>query len=127
MSSHHSHAAGESLNALGVVAEILAEEIGTSDPRYHLIRAIPKAWDELDPARWEAASNMLAHDTYHANEPLLRQAAMGLLVEISDALGDFFAGRPCDPRQGPVRACELRAMVDHLGRIVDETTRGWTP
>ncbi|MDP9257401.1 MAG: hypothetical protein M3Q31_12705 [Actinomycetota bacterium] len=66
---------------------------------------------------------MLAHDTYEANEPLLRSAAMGLLVGISDALGDFFAGRPVDPRAGTVRACELQAMVDHLGRIVQATTQ----
>jgi hypothetical protein len=42
---------------------------------------------------------VLDHDAYHANEPLLRSAAMGLGVEISDALGDFFAGHPVDPRQ----------------------------
>jgi hypothetical protein len=122
VSTHESRAAQQSLNALEVVSQIVAEELGTSDPRYHLIRAIPKGWDKLDTPRWEAASNMLDHDTYHANEPLLRSAAMGLLVEISDALDDFFAGRPCDPRQGPVRACELRAMVDHLGHIVEATT-----
>jgi hypothetical protein len=69
------------------VSQIVDEELGTSDPRYHLIRAIPKAWDKHDAPRWEAAGNMLDHDTYHANEPLLRTAAMGLLVEISDALG----------------------------------------
>jgi hypothetical protein len=44
-------------------------------------------------------------------------------VEISDALGDFFAGANIDPRAGAVRVCELRAMVDHLGRIVEATTR----
>jgi hypothetical protein len=68
---------------------------------------------------------MLGHDTYYAPEPLLRSAAMGLLVEINDALGDFFAGRPCDPRQAQVRVCEVRAMVDHLGRIVQATTQAY--
>jgi hypothetical protein len=105
----------------------MAEELGESDPRYHLIRAIPKAWDKLDAPRWEAAANMLGHDTHHASEPLLRSAAMGLLVEISDALGDFSAGHPVDPRAGTVRACELQAMVDHLGRIVEATTREYAP
>jgi hypothetical protein len=123
VSSRKSRATEQSLNALEVVSQIVAEELGTSDPRYHLIRSIPKAWDKLDAPRWEAASNMLGHDTYHANEPLLRPAAMGLLVEISDALCDFFAGRPVDPRAGTVRACELQATVDHLGRIVEETTQ----
>ena len=123
MSARKSRATEQSLNALEVVSQIVSEELGESDPRYHLIRAIPKVWDKLDPARWEAAANMIGHDTYHANEPLLRSAAMGLLVEISDALGDFFAGRPVDPRAGTVRACELQAMVDHLGRIVEATTR----
>jgi hypothetical protein len=43
---------------------------------------LPAAWDKPDAPRWEAARNLLDHDTYHANEPLLRQAAMGLLVEM---------------------------------------------
>lgn len=127
MSTHKSQATEQSLNALEVVSQIVAEELGTSNPHYHLIRAIPKAWDQLDAPRWEAARNMLDHDTCHANEPLLRQAAMGLLVEISDALDGFFAGLHCDPRQGPVRECELRAMVDHLGRIVQAATQEYAP
>jgi hypothetical protein len=127
VSTRKSRATEQSLNALEVVSQIMGEELGESDPRYHLIRAIPKAWNKLDTPRWEAASNMLGYDTYEANEPLLRPAALGLLVEISDALCDFFAGHPVDPRAGTIRACELQAMVDHLGRIVEATTRDYAP
>ena len=62
-----------------------------------------------------------------ANEPLLRIVALGVLVEISDEPGDFFAGRPVDSRAGTVGACELQAMVDHLGRIVEAVTRVCVP
>jgi hypothetical protein len=68
VSADRSQATEQSLNALDVVSQIVAEELGDSDPRYHLIRAIPKVWDRLDAPRWEAAANMLSHDTYYANE-----------------------------------------------------------
>jgi hypothetical protein len=105
------------------VSQIVSEELGESDPRYHLVRAIPQAWDKPDEPRWEAARHMLEHDTYYAGEPLLQAPALGLLVGINDALCEFFSDRPTDRQRGVERAQELRDMVEHLGRIVDETTQ----
>lgn len=127
MSARRTASSEQSLKSLGVVGEILAEELGTDDLRYHLVRAIPEAWDKPDDARWEAAWHMLDHDTYYAGMPLLRAPAIGLLVGINDALGEFFSGRHTDPQRGRKRAQDVRDMVDNLGRIVEATTHQYTP
>ena len=127
MSARKSRATEQSLKALRVVGEIVAEELDPNDPRLEFIEALPDAWDKTDRARWEAALHMLDHDTDYQSEPPLRLAAMGLLVSIDEALTDFFSGDPCDKRRAARRACQLRAMVDHLGHIVVAATREYAP
>jgi hypothetical protein len=127
VSARKSRTTDQSLNALRVVGEIVAEELDTDDPRLAFIKALPGAWDKQDRPRWDAARHMLDHDTDYAGEPPLRIAALGLLVEINDALADFFSGTPCDKRRAARRACQLRAMVDHLAHIVEATTREYLP
>jgi len=123
VSSRRSRATDQSLNALEVVSQIVAEELGESDPRYHLIRAIPKAWDKLDASRWEAARHALDHDTDYEGEPPLRIVSAGLLVTIDEGLANFYSGIPCDKRRASRDALRLQAMVDHLARIVEATTQ----
>jgi hypothetical protein len=70
---------------------------------------------------------MLEHDVDYAGEPPLRLSAMGLLVSIEEGVSDFFSGDPRDKRRAARRACQLRAMVDHLAHIVEATTREYLP
>lgn len=127
MSARRSRAKSQSTNALKVVAEIVAEELEAADARRQFIAALPDAWDKHDQPRWEAARHALEHDTDYEGEPPLRIVSAGLLVSIDEGLANFYSGIPCDKRRAARDALRLQAMVDHLARIVEATTREYAP
>jgi hypothetical protein len=123
VSARRSRATEQSLNALRVVNEIIAEELDSDDPRRTFFEGLSAAWDKLDTPRWEAARHALEHDTDYEGEPPLRIVSAGLLVAIDEGLANFYSGTPCDKRRAARDALRLQAMVDHLGHIVEATTR----
>jgi hypothetical protein len=57
------------------------------------------------------------------NEPFPRILVLGLLVEISDAPGDFFVGRSSTREPKPSAPASCTGWVYHLGRVVEAATR----
>jgi hypothetical protein len=68
------------------------------------------------------ARSLIAQATENCSNTTARSASAA-----EEGLSDFFSGDHCDKPHAARRACQLRAMVDHLGHIVTATTREHTP